>query len=1381
MKVAFDFTIYEEDGETPLFGSLMSGELESDFQTPDPDLPHDRPYLKVPANFTGAQIDFLNGSSSIGAVSVGVMDRRQDADDQASGLLTSRIADTKGRRAVLREWDEDAAVWLPVFEGLVHTYSVDPEELLVYWFHLRDGREFERAQPLFRSNYVIFGELFTEKGKTFSKHGPLIDYGALPGGGHMINAIGPWESIAAGEISHFHRGAPMTWLGREIFWGLTPGINEVPVFNLMPFWASTPADDGLYYFEDFWIRWRAKGSYDAWTELRNMPRAFPNYAAHGPNFDIPAYSEGDVAAFEYFTTPTLYFGSFDEADLPEEGEEIEFQIMASRITDESPFWWDGGTLGDLLQEIVNGEHTDEPPRERYDAAELAAFALSTVPARFILKAPVTDRRKWVEENIYKPAMVAPAFNDQLEIRPVSWLRPDSDTVVPLIDPDTIEPVGDWQDGISNAVGQVQYRYVREHLEDQRKVSERQAKKAFGFIPYGHKMVEVLDVTQMEWERLVEDEVVVEQAASSTLPGAKPVTFAPVTIRTITDVYGRSQDVGDSRELGAAFLVARTIAEVFDLYALGAPTYEALVTATPANRTLLAGQLVRVHSEYLPDYGSARRGTGRFMRIVSISVESPAQRRALLIDTGVPDPAYVAEGSAEAEDCLSGGTVHPATDGKVIRLFTADGFLENTCDHAVDVELVIIAGGGGGGTAAGGGGGGAGGVLGVSAPRTVSIGPGEIVPIVVGDGGATGVSGDDSIVWIDPDTGLALDPGTDPAPEDFQAIGGGYGGGSGVGADGGSGGGSGKNLPGSGGGTQTGTSGTAGQGNGGGGSANAGGLATCQAAAGGGGGSFGGAGLDGVASTDPEVGSEPGRGGPSYSIDGWGITTGGGGGGGAFDQNAALPPAVCSNQTVLGADGDAGFGAGGAGGANGAGGPGRSGVVAVRYEGGQASLQPPAISSAETSDQNQATICIDETDWPPGAVVGYRVRVEYAVNATEPAATSGLWKLAGYLDAPGCVTTPPVPTGAKVWSRAVAQASGYLPSPPGTATSQDTPETPGLLALAITLDENGVPTVSWTPNAFADRVVIQGLQHAEGDDTTPPLDELADLDASDLGYVLPFTLAQGELVTVDVEAYLGYELGRTYRASVQNPVREIITASDGIDALVDVELTAAAPDDLLQLDDYGVWVNRAPLEALGDIRLDQWAEPEDNTDLDADENRHGLLQKYPNDGSKFLRGDKVWAVPGSGGGGWDAEIIAASDQDVTNNATLQNDSELVIAGALIDEVYDVELVLMYAGIDTAVDFKLGWSLPTAVGFHQIRGVGTPGDVVINQIDRLTNATTFSVALGTISGQDACVAVVRMMLTARANGSIQFQFANNTAGSGQWSRRMAGTVLKYRQLK
>jgi hypothetical protein len=54
-------------------------------------------------------------------------------------------------------------------------------------------------------------------------------------------------------------------------------------------------------------------------------------------------------------------------------------------------------------------------------------------------------------------------------------------------------------------------------------------------------------------------------------------------------------------------------------------------------------------------------------------------------------------------------------------------------------------------------------------------------------------------------------------------------------------------------------------------------------------------------------------------------------------------------------------------------------------------------------------------------------------------------------------------------------------------------------------------------------------------------------------------------------------------------------------------------------------------APGNTKLDDWATPDDNTDLDASTVQHGLMMKFPG-GATYLRADGTWHTPAGGSGG-----------------------------------------------------------------------------------------------------------------------------------------------------
>jgi len=150
--------------------------------------------------------------------------------------------------------------------------------------------------------------------------------------------------------------------------------------------------------------------------------------------------------------------------------------------------------------------------------------------------------------------------------------------------------------------------------------------------------------------------------------------------------------------------------------------------------------------------------------------------------------------------------------------------------------------------------------------------------------------------------------------------------------------------------------------------------------------------------------------------------------------------------------------------------------------------------------------------------------------------------------------------------------------------------------------------------------------------------------------------------------------------------------------------------------------------------------------------------------------------------WDVDLTKSADQVVTNNATLQNDSELsfsVNAG----ETWYVQLLLSYSGNSAAGDYKCDFSFPSASGFFRYVGDNSTADAILVSTGvRFAAATNFAaaVALGADAANTPRVFELDMMLRPTANGTVQFRFANNNAAAGRTSTTRAGSTLVARKL-
>jgi len=189
---------------------------------------------------------------------------------------------------------------------------------------------------------------------------------------------------------------------------------------------------------------------------------------------------------------------------------------------------------------------------------------------------------------------------------------------------------------------------------------------------------------------------------------------------------------------------------------------------------------------------------------------------------------------------------------------------------------------------------------------------------------------------------------------------------------------------------------------------------------------------------------------------------------------------------------------------------------------------------------------------------------------------------------------------------------------------------------------------------------------------------------------------------------------------------------------------------------------------------------DNTTNDVSTTKHGFAPKAPNDTTKFLRGDGTWAVPNNNEG-WSI-IVKSANQDVTNNATLQDDTDLqfsVVAGGH----YMVSMNLTTSANNSTGDYKWGFAVSsgTIKGYGTIQSINTTSAVQNVIVTANSTSATTAIAIGAESDLDFLVhSKIAYSFTASANATLKFQFANNAAGAGRTSRTWKGSILKYKRL-
>lgn len=152
------------------------------------------------------------------------------------------------------------------------------------------------------------------------------------------------------------------------------------------------------------------------------------------------------------------------------------------------------------------------------------------------------------------------------------------------------------------------------------------------------------------------------------------------------------------------------------------------------------------------------------------------------------------------------------------------------------------------------------------------------------------------------------------------------------------------------------------------------------------------------------------------------------------------------------------------------------------------------------------------------------------------------------------------------------------------------------------------------------------------------------------------------------------------------------------------------------------------------------------------------------------------------GGWNY-IEKSANQDVTNNATLQDDTELqfsVVAGGK----YMIEMDVVISANSTTGDYKNAFlvSAGTMKGSGILiapNATAIAGTTAYNV--NAANITT-AIAIGTNAADLDLLASIKIIFsfTASANATLKYQFAQNNAILATTARTFKGSILKYKKI-
>jgi hypothetical protein len=238
------------------------------------------------------------------------------------------------------------------------------------------------------------------------------------------------------------------------------------------------------------------------------------------------------------------------------------------------------------------------------------------------------------------------------------------------------------------------------------------------------------------------------------------------------------------------------------------------------------------------------------------------------------------------------------------------------------------------------------------------------------------------------------------------------------------------------------------------------------------------------------------------------------------------------------------------------------------------------------------------------------------------------------------------------------------------------------------------------------------------------------------------------------------LGFVTTASNGNAGRMYVRVQNGyeLDEIHDVKIvTPLNNEGIFYNNSNTLWENKAVISALSGTKAE--------------------FDTACSDGDFVFVGDAVLNPEG-----WNV-IVKSANQDVTNSATLTDDTDLqfsVVAGGH----YMLELDLVISSNSTAGDFKSAFNVSAGT----MKGLGIVTNNSVSSVAQVSNITagaanvTNSVGSGTqFNDLDYLLSIkIIYSFTASDNATFKYQFANNASGIGRTSRTWKGSILKYKRI-
>ena len=151
-------------------------------------------------------------------------------------------------------------------------------------------------------------------------------------------------------------------------------------------------------------------------------------------------------------------------------------------------------------------------------------------------------------------------------------------------------------------------------------------------------------------------------------------------------------------------------------------------------------------------------------------------------------------------------------------------------------------------------------------------------------------------------------------------------------------------------------------------------------------------------------------------------------------------------------------------------------------------------------------------------------------------------------------------------------------------------------------------------------------------------------------------------------------------------------------------------------------------------------------------------------------------------GWSV-IIKSANQDVTNNATLVDDTDLqfsVVAGGQ----YMIELDAVISANNTSADYQSAFNVSSGTmkgnGIYTATGLTGIATVTITSANAAASTTAVSTGPPTADLDSLLSIKIIFSFTASANATFKYKFAQNVAIAATTARTLKGSILKYKKI-